>query len=194
MPNPNHEIESLRAVVNNESLSAERREIAAKLLAQLEKPAPATLLEKLESTCEGIAERVAAERADTLAKFKVCSSCCLRQSKANETCDLCGSLGKWESPLPASLEQERRTAATTLWSDDELNAFIASTSVNTTLAAHCARVLELRGVPRVRGFWEGPSLDIHGHAIGEDAPKVRKALPVSSRLVTPNAGITYTGR
>lgn len=177
----------MRAIANSDTATAEEKAVAAKLLAELEKPkTPADLLAQAFA---GIDAKAAAYRADQLARFKVCSACCLmRQSKGNDRCDLCGASGKWESPLPESLERGRYIAATTSWTNDELNQYIARTSINTALAAHCARVLELRGVDRVRSDWERAGFDIHGHKHGSVAPTVAK-LPT---LASPSAGVSYT--
>lgn len=192
-PNQNQESERLRAVVNDESLSPEQRDIAAKLLAELEKPRPATPAAILEQVYQNIDRKVAEHRAEQLENYKVCSACCLKQPKANDRCELCGTSGKWESPLPESLERQRCIAATTRYSNDELNNVVATFSMHTDFVEHCVRVLALRGVPRVRSFWEGPGLDIHGRRLESDPPKKRTAPAIATQAVTPSAGVSYTG-
>ncbi len=161
-----HDAAELRAVAHNEALSAEERDVAAKLLETLEAPKPTpksvSISEMLAQTFADITARADAYRAEQLARFKVCSGCCLKQAEENDICELCGVQGPWEPPVPDSAERTRYIAASTTYSDDELNDHIARDAMNTAFVTHCARVLELRGVERVKSFWEKAGFTITG--------------------------------
>ena len=161
-----HNIEELRASANNEALSTEEREVAFKLLATLEKPKPKSIADILAVTFANIEANADAYRADQIARFKVCSSCCFKQPKDNNHCELCGQRGPWESPVPDSAERTRFIAMSTSYSEEELNYLIEHSS-NVVLAGHSAKVLELRGVERVKSFWENAGFTITGASLNK---------------------------
>lgn len=180
-----NKIEELKATAANEALSAEEREVAAKLLEKLGSSPKERIRRNLETAFKEIEEKAAAYRADLVARFKVCGSCFLKQLKANEACELCGASDKWESPITENTERQHRIAETTDYTDEQLNHLISAYS-DVTRAEHCAKVLELRGTPRVRSFWERAGFDLRGRPIKSDAPKP-VTLPIWSGLNLPPA-------
>lgn len=154
----NAKAQVLRDAVANENLSPEQRAQAAKLLAQLES-APLNF----EQFCERIAAEAAEARDRENQRFKVCGSCYRKQAKERATCELCGR-STWEAAAtePGNPQRCSYIAAATSYSADQLQWYIAHDSMDTAFAKHCAKVLELRGIPRVRSFWERAGFTLDG--------------------------------
>lgn len=158
-------VQTLREAAANEALSPERRAEAAALLAEMEKAPPAPPGGIWAEVFRRIDERYAAYVENENARLKVCPSCYRKQPKDRQACELCGSTPEsWEWPVHEPYDPMRGAliAAATNSTPEELNAIIANDSIRLGLVRHCARVLELRGIPRVRSFWERAGCTIDG--------------------------------
>jgi hypothetical protein len=91
-----------------------------------------------------------------------------KQARENDICELCGQSEGWERAAidPPNPDRCRLIAVSTIYSDEELNSYIANSSIDVAFVNHCARILRLRGVPRVRSFWERAGFDLNGKSIG----------------------------
>lgn len=157
------EISQLKEAIANESLPDSQRKDAAALLAQLEPKPNINAKELFAEVFARITQRAteAHERENRL--FKVCASCYRKQPRDHETCELCGKEpASWEPVELGNPEQCKRVAAATSFTADELNSYIANCSMDVAFAKHCAYVLELRGIPRVRSFWERAGFTFEG--------------------------------
>jgi len=100
------------------------------------------------------------------ATLKVCPDCYRKQAKDRQSCELCGKTpARWDPAAtdPPNPERCHYVAASTTYTPEELNSYIARSSIDTPFVKHCARVLELMGIRRVQSFWEGAGFDIEGH-------------------------------
>lgn len=122
----------------------------------------------------GVIERRRKEEAEgENEKYQVCQDCFRKQAKGNQTCELCGIRpDKWMEPAftgelePANVATYARRArfisAATVYSAEKLNWYIEYSSSDIDFIKHCARVLELKGVPRVMSFWERSGFTLEG--------------------------------
>lgn len=160
----NEKIVSLRAIVEDEKIAAEKREEAARVLMELE--------QKPENRIAQVFAKIEADHAKYVADqngyFKVCGSCYRKQDKDRDVCELCGHGGNWERVIVEGPDNSRRTcmiAAATTYTDEKLNWYIHNSSIDIAFVLHCARILQLRGVPRVRSFWERAGFSITGQPL-----------------------------
>lgn len=159
--------EELQAIISDGSLPVEERDEATRLLAELEKGQSKTgTMDQFDVWLAKIDENYAAYVADQNARFKICGSCYRKQFKDRDTCELCAA-ASWQPAVAGSTDGRRSRLiwAATEATGEELNAYIERDSMDTSYVQHCARVLELRGIPRVRSFWERAGFTMLGRPI-----------------------------
>jgi hypothetical protein len=159
--------EELKTIISDGSLSVEERDEATRLLAELEKKKqPENFVDLFAKSFDKSKEDYAAWVADQNVRFKVCGSCYRKQLKGRESCELCGAAA-WQLAVVDSSDgrHSRLIWAATEATGEQLNAYVEHTSIDTDYVQHCAKVLELRGIPRVRSFWERAGFTMLGRPI-----------------------------
>jgi hypothetical protein len=161
----NNRIEELRAVITDESTTPEQREEARKVLAELESQ-PENIVDLFAKSLDKIDENYAKYVSDQNARFKVCGACYRKQFKDRDTCELCGA-ATWQPAVVDSSDGRRSRLiwAATEATGEELNAYVERDSMDTSYVQHCARILELRGIPRTKSFWERAGFTMLGRPI-----------------------------
>jgi hypothetical protein len=162
----NNRIEELRAVITDESTTPEQREEARKVLAELEGQSKTNRMDQLDLWLAKIDENYADYVSDQNARFRVCGSCHRKQFKDRDTCELCAA-ASWQ---PAVVDSSDGRRSRLIWAASEatgeqLNWYVEHSSMDIAYVQHCARILELRGIARVRSFWECAGFTMLGRPI-----------------------------
>jgi hypothetical protein len=108
-------IEELQRIVADENRTEEERRQAAEHILKLQPPSLADREEREKQEIRNIfkamlgwdGEEERKRQAAEDANMHVCSSCFLIQTKANTTCELCGSTNGWLVPSKARSDPER---------------------------------------------------------------------------------------